>query len=133
MFGFLKKVKNTTTMSNGDPFLDKVDLLYQKAFTSRNPSVLDGYMTKKCLSSTAERIRLNDSSNQGISRYRHTVWTKLNATPESTDWRREVTYDDIKMSYGITIPVGDATTEIWTVVFVDNKQLVASIKGDCNG
>lgn len=129
MFGFGRKVK-TLTGATSSSFLDKVDKAYQQAFARHNPSLLEGYMTRKCLVLVAEKIRVSDSADSGISRYRHVNWTKISNDPSASLYRREVTYDNINMSYGVVIPVGDSTSEIWEVQNVENKNLVSDIRGD---
>ena len=127
MFGFLKKNRNPKNAAL--VFLEKVDEVYQLAFAKKSPQLLIKYMTKGCLTRVAERIRLNDSSNQGISRYRHVKWSLVSEESGKAKWHREVYYDDIKMSYGIVVPVGDSSNELWELQQTDNSRLVSDIRG----
>lgn len=132
MFGIFKHKLKTPNGSSNSNFLDKVDSAYQKAFDRQNPSFLEDYMTRRCLVLISEKIRHNKCSNAGVSRYRHVNWVKVASEPDCYVYRREVTYDDIRISYGIVVPVGDATTELWEIRNIDSKNLVSDIRGvDC--
>lgn len=109
-------------------WLIKVDQAYQKAFQVKNATGLSEYLTRTCLSKTMEKIRFGEKAYSGLARYQTVNWVKGEETAESKQYFKEVSYDNIQMSHGIVVPVGDNSKEIWTVVNVDGNNKVADIR-----
>lgn len=126
LFGFLKNKSNSDNAQVD--WLNKVDQAYQRAFQVKNASGLSDYLTRTCLMKMMERIRMGEKSYSGLTRYQHTKWVKGKVEEDSTTWSKEVTYDQIKMSHGIIVPVGDESTESWLVVKENGVNKVAEIR-----
>lgn len=123
LFGFGKPKKDAQVS-----WLEKVDLAYQKAFQVKNATGLAEYLTRPCLSKMMERIRMGDKAYSGLARYQHTNWVKGRVSPECIEYTKEVTYDNIKMSHGIVVPVGDESKEIWSIVKENGVDKVSDIR-----
>lgn len=111
LFGFSKPKKDAQVA-----WLDKVDAAYQRAFQTKSAAGLEEFMTRQCLVRLLERIRMGDKAYSGLERYRHVDWAKGECTPTSVTFIKKVTYDQIQMSKGIIVPVGDESTENWVIV-----------------
>lgn len=109
-------------------WLNKVDLAYQHAFQVKNAAGLEQYLTRKCLMSMVERIRLGEKAYSGIARYQRTEWTKGEVKPDSIVYIKSVKYDNIQMSHGITVPVGDSCKERWVIVNDNGANKIAEIR-----
>lgn len=120
--------KSKSKVDTQTAWLNKVDTAYQHAFHVKNVMGLAEYLTRQCLSIMMERVRLGDKAYSGLDRYRHVKWVKITSSTEGTYWRKEVTYDQIKMSHGIVVPVGDELHEQWLVVKEDDIEKVSEIR-----
>lgn len=109
-------------------WLNKVNDVYMKAFVIKNATLLQDYMTRTCLVKTMERVRLNEKAFSGLSRYQNTSWTLGTSSAEEEVWLKTMTYDDIKMSHGIVVPMGTAEREEWQIVDVDGSWKVNNIR-----
>lgn len=130
LFGFGKKSKPQSDARI--KWLNAVDVEYQRAFQVKNAAGLSKYLTRTCLMNMMERIRLGEKGNAGLARYQHVEWIKAPQADGSEVWVKKVTYDNVKMSYGITIPVGDNCNEMWQIVQEQNGDKVSSIRRDSN-
>lgn len=126
--GFFDIFKRKPNDSSQVDWLSKVDLAYQRAFQVKNASGLSDYLTRNCLVKLMERIRMGEKSYSGLTRYQHTQWVKGETTENSTTWNKEVTYDQIKMSHGIQVPVGDDSIECWVIVKENGDNKVSEIR-----
>ncbi len=125
--GFFRKKKKI----KADPqiaWLNKVDAAYQRAFQVKNVSGLVEYLTRPCLSIMMERVRLGEKAYSGLDRYRHVNWVEGEVAQDSAYWVKEVTYDQIRMSHGIVVPVGDEGRESWLVIKEDGNRKVSEIR-----
>lgn len=109
-------------------WLNKVDAAYQRAFQVKNVACLSEYLTRTCLMLMMEKVRLGEKAYSGLDRYRHVNWVKGEVTPDKVCWTKMVTYDQIKMSHGIVVPVGDENNEVWVVVQENGQNKVAEIR-----
>ena len=101
-------------------FLDKAEIAYTRAFQTKNAAGLDTYFTRACLTKMLERMRMSEKAYSGLERYKHVEWKKLDEDDSSVHYLKTVTYDNVQVSKGISVPVGTAFTERWTLV-VENK------------
>ena len=124
LFSLGKKSEEDSTVV----WLRKVDAAYTKSFQVKNAVGCEPYMTRVCLSKTLERVRLEEKNYSGIERYKHVTWVKKAGNDVSQLYEKNVTYDNIKMSYGIVAPVGDSYKEMWTVVKENGEQKVSDIR-----
>lgn len=127
LFSFLKPKQPTQSDAQVN-WLNKVDLQYQRAFQVKNVTGLSEYLTRTCLSKIMEQVRLGEKLYSGLARYQHTSWSKVEESNCSISWVKEVTYDNVQMSHGVVIPVGDNTSELWVVVREDGKTKVSEIR-----
>lgn len=125
MLFFKRKKTKTDTQTD---WLYKVDSAYQRAFQVKNVTGLSEYLTRQCLSNMMERVRFGDKAYSGLDRYRHVQWVKGEIEENNTHWIKEVTYDQIRMSHGVVVPVGDECCEEWIVVVENGRNLVSSIR-----
>lgn len=109
-------------------FLKDVDVIYTKALQVKQPAMLEKYMTRPCLTKQAEKIRVGEKAYAGLERYKHVTWKHVSSEDTTFVYNKEVTYDDIKMSHGIVVPVGDSCNEKWTVILDDGKYKVSEIR-----
>lgn len=109
-------------------WLSKVDAEYMKAFQVKNVTGLADYLTRPCLARVMEQVRLGEKMYAGISRYRHTDWKKVSDTETESVYTKYVTYDDVRMSHGVTVPVGDRVTEKWILVLDNLTHRVSDIR-----
>ena len=109
-------------------WLNKVDSAYQRAFQIKNATGLAEYLTRPCMSIIMEQIRFGEKAYSGLTRYQHVNWIKGVQDATGVKWRKEVTYDQIQMSHGVIVPVGDNTTEEWTIVLHDGINRVSEIR-----
>ena len=123
LFGLSKPKKDAQTA-----WLDKVNEAYQRAFQVKNAAGLEDYLTRPCMSKLLEKIRMGEKAYAGLVRYQHVSWVKGECTAESVQYIKKVTYDQIKMSHGIIVPVGDETNESWTIVKINGAYKVSEIR-----
>ena len=109
-------------------WLNKVDAAYQRAFQVKNVTGLANYLTRPCLSIMMERVRLGEKAYAGLDRYRHVTWVKGAVKPEGIQWFKEIQYDQIKMSHGIVVPVGDEGKELWIIINEEGQDRVSEIR-----
>lgn len=108
-------------------WLTDADSAYAKAFLEKNIRKFEPYASRKVLSKLMEDIRLGETAYAGLERYKHVKWYKVSDT-EPLTFRKEVTYDHIKVAYGVIAPVGDDFTEEWTLSKQESTYQVTSIK-----
>lgn len=109
-------------------WLEKADDEYQKAFQSKDVSRLEPFFTRPCLSKLVENIRMSDKAYQGLVRYQHIQWAKGECSVEMAVYHKQVTYDQIKMSHGIVVPVGDEYSEDWTIIKENGVNKISSVR-----
>ena len=124
LFTFRKKADDNKTIR----WLNEVDQAYNKAFQTRNAAGLEKYLTRPCLATVMENVRLGQQVYAGLDRYRHVAWTNDGKTPDTSSWIKDVTYDDVKMSHGVVVPVGDAYHERWKLVIDTNQNRISEIR-----
>lgn len=124
LFGFGKKPKENDKVK----WLNAVDKEYQRAFQVKNAAGLSKYLTRTCLAQMMERIRLGEKGSAGLARYQHVEWVPVPQEDGRKVWLKKVTYDNIKMSYGITVPVGDNCNELWSIVKENSDNKVSDIR-----
>lgn len=112
-------------------WLRQVDEAYNRAFQTKNATGLENYFTRACLVKTMEKIRLGEKAFSGLSRYQKVTWVKKAESPERTIWLKKIEYDQIKMSHGVVVPVGDNTNEEWVVINENGVGKVAEIRRVC--
>lgn len=125
--GFLSKLFGKAE-SSGDATVDwlsKVDTAYNKSFAEHSINPLKPYCTRLCLMAINDDIMNNRRPYAGLDRYMNTDWE---ASGDPLKWHKLITYDSIKMSHGITVPVGNDKQEIWTLVLDENSNKVQSIE-----
>lgn len=125
LFGFGAKASVDKSVVG---FLKDVDVVYTKALLVKQPAMLEKYMTRSCLIKQAEKIRVGERAYAGLERYKHVTWKHVSSDATTFVYNKEVTYDDIKMSHGIVVPVGDSCNERWTVILEDDKYKVSEIR-----
>ena len=84
--------------------------------------------TRTCLVKVMERVRLNEKAFSGLARYQHTNWTLGTASDLEEVWIKIVTYDDVKMSHGVVVPMGTTEREEWQLILENNKWKVNNIR-----
>lgn len=129
--GLLKKLfgDNTTPEDASVKWLNCADDVYRRSFKRKRDDGLIAYFTAQCVSRIMERVRLGDTTYDGIDRYMHLNWTKLESRPEGDIYEKDVTYEDVKLAHGVTVPVGDAFKEKWLVVYCDkDKNRIADVR-----
>lgn len=109
-------------------FLEKADEAYSKAFQTKNAAGLDAYFTRACLSKMLERIRMSEKVYAGIDRYKHVEWKKLDEDETTTHYLKNVTYDNVQISKGISAAVGTPYSERWTLVREKGETKVSEIR-----
>lgn len=109
-------------------WLETVDAAYAKAFAIKNVAGLEEYFTRTCLSKLMQRVRLGEKAYSGLARYQHTSWVKVADNGETMQFKKTVTYDQIKMSQGIVASVGEGYIELWTVVKENGIDKVSEIR-----
>lgn len=115
LFNFLfgNSEKSTNQMVK---WLNEADAAYNRALQCKNARGLETYFTRDCLSRLYEIIRLSERPYQGLDRYKHTEWTEELTDNQSSTWIKDVTFDNVRMSHGVTVPVGDDYHERWKIV-----------------
>lgn len=127
LFGFLKG-GNKPVASGTVGWLQKADAAYTYAMQSRDVSQLDTYFTRSCIQKIAEQARMQEKLYSGLDRYRHTNWAEVTQSEGSSTWLKEVTYDNVEMSHGVTVPVGDNYREHWIIVIDTQSQKISEIR-----
>lgn len=122
--------KKDTDSGSGEMvrWLNKVDQAYQRSFQVKNATGLAPYLTRTCLMQVQERVRFEEQAYQGLSRYRHIKWVKGNQEPNSTCYIKQITYDQVRMSHGIVVPVGDEGSESWKIITENGENKIAEIR-----
>lgn len=120
LFSCFKKGQKDKLVS----FLSEADLAYTKAFQVKNVAGLEKYFTRKAVSKIMERVRFSEKAYSGLERYKHIDWKKIN----DNVYIKIVTYDNVKISKGVTAPVGDAFNEEWTLVTIDTGAQVDAVR-----
>ena len=110
-------------------WLEELDATYTGALRRKNARLLEPYFTRKCLTRVVELVNSSNDLLCGLERYRVVNYTVKSKEPESTVYLKQITYKNVKMGYGVEVPVGEALNELWTVVQENGKYLVADIKG----
>lgn len=123
LFGGLFKAADTHV-----GFLDKADAAYTKAFQTKNTAGLDTYFTRACLTKLLERIRMSEKAYSGLERYKHVNWKKLSDDGTTSVYMKNVTYDNVQISKGISAAVGSNYCERWTIVVEKGAQKVSEIR-----
>lgn len=109
-------------------FLERADEAYTKAFATKNTAGLDTYFTRACLTKMLERIRMSERAYSGLERYKHVTWRVESNDGTSAVYVKTVTYDNVKISKGISAPVGSDYVERWTLVDENGKTKVSQIR-----
>jgi len=109
-------------------WLEQVDLAYQRAFQVKNASGMAEFFTRSCLMKTMEKIRMGEKAYAGLARYQNVSWIKGEVTPDEMQYIKKVSYDNINMSHGIVIPVGDEAREVWVIVTENGKNKISEIR-----
>lgn len=109
-------------------FLVRADEAYSKAFQTKNAAGLDAYFTRSCLTKMLERLRMSEKVYAGIDRYKHVEWKKLDEDETTTHYMKNVTYDNVQISKGISAAVGESYSERWTLVREKGETKVSEIR-----
>ena len=123
MFGLFKKKDACIA------WLSKLDKVYTDALRLRNPKLLEPYFTRRCLSKVVERINHGDNSLHGLERYRDVTFVLQSKYEEQSVYIKNISYKDIKMGYGVIMPVGESSDELWYVAESGGDFFVTDIKG----
>lgn len=123
LFGSLFKGSDKQTS-----FLEDADNVLTRAMQTKNTAGLDNYFTRGCLTRLLERIRLSEKAYQGLERYKHVNWKKISDDGTETIYMKTVTYDNVKISKGISAAVGSNYTERWTVVIDKGSPRISEIR-----
>lgn len=107
-------------------WLKTVDRAYTDAAETMDISSVAEYMTRSLAMRVFETVRHGDKEYQGLSRYCHVSWKKESEDREHVVMLKTVKYDHIKVTRGITAPVGYDYKERWTI----EKQASAYILTD---
>ena len=75
-----------------------------------------------------EKIRMGEKAYAGLARYQNVSWIKGEVTPDEMQYIKKVSYDNINMSHGIVIPVGDEAREVWVIVTENGKNKISEIR-----
>lgn len=75
-----------------------------------------------------ERIRMSERAYSGLERYKHVTWRVESNDGTSAVYVKTVTYDNVKISKGISAPVGSDYVERWTLVDENGKTKVSQIR-----
>lgn len=127
--GFFDKLRTgAPSVGSRVKWLSNVNEIYVRAFQTKNANDLPKYFTRICTVRIMERIRMGEKAFSGLSRYQNIKWMPGPSVPNGEVWIKELTYDNIKMSHGIHIPVGDATKEEWHLIFENNEPKVNEIR-----
>lgn len=126
--GLLTFFKKQPSESGTVAWLNKVDAAYNRAFQVRNVAGLEPYLTRPCLARVMEQVRMGEQLYAGLDRYRHVAWNCDSKTQDSDSWIKDVTYDNVKMSHGVTVPVGDEYRERWLLVIDTNQNKISEIR-----
>lgn len=121
---FRKKRPEKTKLQK---WLDAADSAYAKAFLEKSIRSFEPYASRKVLSGLMEEIRLGETAYAGLERYKHVKWSRL-PDREPPTFRKEVSYDHIKVAHGIVAPVGDDYVEEWELTFGNGEPQVTKIR-----
>ena len=125
LFDSLKKSKSDNAYIR---FLNKVDAAYTKAYQIKNASSLEPFCTRSCLVKQVERVRAGEKAYSGLERYKHVAWELLEETVSAINYKKVVTYDQIKISQGIVAPVGDNYEEVWVIDIANDPMKISEIR-----
>lgn len=125
LFGLFRSKPSENSMIR---WLNQADEQYNHALRVKNIAGLDRYFTRACIAKISEQARLSEALYSGLDRYRHTEWSKDPKDAAGLTWIKDVTYDNVKMSHGINVPVGDAYHERWLIVIDANTNKIDSIR-----
>lgn len=110
-------------------WLNAADNVYRRSVKKKKDDGLIEYFTAQCASRIMERVRLGESSYDGIDRYMNVLWNKIESLPEADIYEKRVEYDNVKMAHGVTVPVGDSFSEKWLVIYDNSdKNRIADVR-----
>lgn len=110
-------------------WLKKVDKVYVAALRQNNARGLEPYFSRKCLGRLVEVVNSNTDNLCGLERYREVTYTLKSKSENMLVYLKNADYKNVNMGYGVVVPVGEATSELWYVEHNGNEYKVVDIKG----
>ena len=126
LFGI--KSNDTVKGSGVVSWLKTADKAYNYALSTHTLQGLSKYFEGNASTYIIDYVSSNKREHQGLDRYRHVEFKLDKSDGRVATYLKIVTYDNVKLQYGISVPVGDAYTEQWTVTKVSGVLKVCAIK-----
>lgn len=92
-------------------WLEKVDKILTLAKQTHTLGKVDNYLTPTCGCDFADRLQREDKEPVGLTRYQKISWVQEN----NLSWLKCVTYENITLSKRVSVPLGEAYKERWTL------------------
>ena len=122
---FSKKPASSSSMTD---WLYAADKVYNYAITTHIIQGVSKYFEGNAATYILNIVNSNRKEHQGLERYRR-VEFKLNTSDGTTAmYTKSVTYDNVKLQYGVSVAVGDAYQEQWTISKASGSLKVCGIK-----
>lgn len=102
--------------------LNKIDLEYMRAFSTKTVEGLRRYLSQGCLEKVGYMVHGFTDRYFADSKFRQTSWIVLNESDKLLTLKKQVVFDKIKFNSAISINAADNYNEQW-VVRRDDKQL----------
>lgn len=117
MFGFFKPKPQQVSKpkSSIHLWLDTAEEEYEFACNRRLTSRLAAFFQGKALDYLMHKIAHIEEDGEGLDTYKNTIFKKLKTKDGSLKYKKEVTYDDIRISNNVSVPLGTPYTEKWTL------------------
>lgn len=108
---FLGFGKKAAPASNVPGWMLKADAALTLAKQTHTLGDVDKFLTASCGSDFADRLMNDEKEPVGLMRYQKVNWVKESAT----SWLKCVTYENISLSYRVTVPLGEDYKERWII------------------
>lgn len=118
MFGFFKKKNKDQEVkpkSKIQLWLDTAEEEYDFACNRRLTSRLGSFFQGEALSYLMNKIAHIAEDSDNLESYKNTTFKKLKTKDGSLKYKKEVTYDSIKLSSNVAVPLGESYTEKWSL------------------
>jgi len=125
LFCFFKKKQSSSLINT---WLYEADDMYANACEIKNPRGLDKYFIGKAMDYILQVLNSSNRVYQGLDKYRHTTFKLLKSKGGIATYLKTVTYDNVKLSRGIKVAVGDNYEETWSVSKVNGRVYIQTIE-----
>lgn len=128
MFGWLFCKKKEPPRTGIDAWLHNANQCYEHAIEIQNPRGIGEYFDGAASTYIIHLCNSGQSLYQGLDKYRNTNFALQSSKNGTAKYRKDITYDDIKINRGVQVAVGEAYSELWTLSKENNKLHVHSIE-----